>query len=162
MITADQDQLINTNEYRRFCFPNVDDTDHDGLTDWVEFSRVPPTCGYDPDSDDDGIMDGLEVLSYNTNPMNSDTDGDYLNDGLEVTYGSDPNSANMDQDNDFMPNEDELAEGYAPYDPDMDGDGLLDGYEFYTRNTDPQNGDVTVPQIDVYIFVQGDVEMGMP
>jgi hypothetical protein len=44
----------------------------------------------DPDTDDDGIGDGVEV-ALGTDPLNPDTDGDDIDDGVEVNLlGSDP------------------------------------------------------------------------
>ena len=56
-----------------------------------------------PDSDGDGLSDGLEVKTYGTDPNNEDTDGDGLLDGEEID-----------------------AEQTDPFDPDTDGDGLTD------------------------------------
>ena len=48
----------------------------------------------DPDSDDDGLLDGAEVFTYNTDPLDNDSDNDGLLDGAEVNdYGTDPASA---------------------------------------------------------------------
>jgi hypothetical protein len=38
----------------------------------------------DPDSDNDGIVDGVEIWSYGTAPSNPDTDGDLCRDGHEA------------------------------------------------------------------------------
>jgi hypothetical protein len=64
------------------------DQDADGLTDSVETNT-----GTDPldfDSDDDGLKDGEEVITYDTNPLLADTDGDGAPDGVEVTAGTNP------------------------------------------------------------------------
>jgi len=45
-----------------------------------------------PDSDQDGLGDGVEVHTYHTSPTNGDTDGDGYSDGVEVKMGTDPNS----------------------------------------------------------------------
>jgi hypothetical protein len=47
----------------------------------------------DPDSDDDDLNDGDEVLIYFTDPNNSDTDGNGWNDKQEIIRGLDPNDA---------------------------------------------------------------------
>lgn len=65
------------------------DTDLDGLSDEEEI-----TLGTDQnkiDSDEDGLTDREEVKIYNTNPLNSDTDGDTYKDGDEVRNGYNPN-----------------------------------------------------------------------
>lgn len=58
------------------------DTDKDGLLDEEEAK-----LGTDPakaDSDGDGLNDGIEVHEIGTLPTNPDTDGDWLSDGIEV------------------------------------------------------------------------------
>ena len=59
-----------------------------------------------PDSDNDGINDGLEILSYKTNPINKDTDGDFVPDDHEIYYYKS-----------------------GPLSQDSDNDGLFDGEE---------------------------------
>jgi hypothetical protein len=64
------------------------DDDNDGLLDTAE-----AIWGSDPfntDSDADGLNDGDEVNIYTTLPTNPDTDGDGLTDGDEIVYGYDP------------------------------------------------------------------------
>ncbi len=50
------------------------------------------TSAFDPDSDDDGLLDGAEIYTYSSNPSNafSDSDDFVLNDGQEVAVGRDP------------------------------------------------------------------------
>ena len=45
------------------------------------------------DKDEDGATDYQEEAIYGTDPMNPDSDGDLISDGIEVLYGSDPKSA---------------------------------------------------------------------
>jgi len=61
--------------------PN-DDDDNDGLTNQEEADEG--TDPKDPDSDDDGLDDGLEVKKIGTSPTTSDTDKDGVTDGIEV------------------------------------------------------------------------------
>lgn len=42
------------------------------------------------DTDNDGLSDYAEINTYGTSPTNPDTDGDFINDGVEVANGSDP------------------------------------------------------------------------
>ncbi len=73
------------------------DTDRDGLNDSVETNTgtylTPFQTGtnpFDPDSDDDGLMDGIEVSKYGSSPLNKDSDSDGFDDGFEVSTGFDP------------------------------------------------------------------------
>ena len=57
------------------------------------------TGGTDPvdsDSDDDGINDG--DVSGGTDPIDSDSDDDGINDGDELTGGTDPIDSDSDDD----------------------------------------------------------------
>ena len=69
------------------------DIDGDGLTNVQESALG--TNPQNPDTDGDGLTDGIEVNTYATNPLLVDTDGDGLTDGVEVTtYGTNPNVSN--------------------------------------------------------------------
>lgn len=58
-----------------------------GIWHWTR-----PPGGFDnPDSDGDGISDGLEVHTYGTDPTSSDTDNDGVSDADEINMGGDPN-----------------------------------------------------------------------
>jgi hypothetical protein len=73
------------------------DFDGDGLADDVETDTgvyvdetdtgTHPT---DPDTDNDHLNDGDEVLIHNTDPHDPDTDGDGMSDGHEIAFGYDP------------------------------------------------------------------------
>jgi len=77
------------------------DADADGLTNAEEAALG--TNAYLADTDGDGLDDGVEVLDLGTDPLSVDTDGDGMDDGTEVNVGADP------------------------LDEDTDGDGILDG-----------------------------------
>jgi hypothetical protein len=62
--------------------------DADGLTNYEEYTNA--TRLTNPDTDGDGLTDGLEVYAYHTNPLLWDTDGDTYSDGAEVAAGTDP------------------------------------------------------------------------
>jgi len=64
------------------------DTDADGLTD-VEEKQLKTNIN-NPDTDNDGLSDRLEVKVYFTNPLSADTDKDGISDGEEVRMGMDP------------------------------------------------------------------------
>ena len=71
---------------------NIIDSDLDGLSDSIELQH-PCLDPYDADSDDDGILDGLEdadkdgnlgLADNETDPCDADTDGDGILDGTEI------------------------------------------------------------------------------
>jgi len=115
------------------------DSDEDGLSNYLEFVEGTDHC--DPDSDQDGLLDGDEVLTAGTDPLVGDTDGDGSDDGYEVlTAGTDP--LDWDTDDDVLPDGYEVLNlGTDPLDWDTDDDGLFDGYEVLTAGTDPLVGD---------------------
>ncbi len=91
---------------------DIIDRDGDGLDNRREVALG--TDPFDPDSDDDGLLDGEEVGvgrgGRPTDPLDADTDDDGIADGEEVTLGRD---------------------GWItdPVRADTDGDGLVDGLE---------------------------------
>ncbi|MCF2141543.1 MAG: hypothetical protein K9W44_15925 [Candidatus Lokiarchaeota archaeon] len=133
------------------------DTDGDtGITDrtpqpgaWInsdgyELAQTPPTDPTDGDSDDDGLLDGLEgVLSQfsnHTNPNDPDTDDDDLLDMHEILLGTDPRCA--DTDLDMIPDGIEFYVFHTnPRLSDSDFDGLSDGEEVYIWHSNPLSDD---------------------
>jgi clumping factor A len=73
---------------------------------------VTQTGACDPDTDGDGLPDGLELL-FGTDPNDADSDDDGVPDGQEPSW-------NVDSDGDGLIN---------ALDPDSDNDGLFDGTE---------------------------------
>ena len=136
-----------------FTNPVNPDTDGDtGITDrtpqagmWInsdgyELAQNPPTDPTDGDTDDDGLIDGIEgvlnPLSNHTNPNDADTDDDGLNDMQEILLGTDPRVA--DSDFDTIPDGAEFYVFYTnPNNPDSDFDGLDDGEEVYLWHSNP-------------------------
>ncbi len=106
------------------------------------FTGVPSALAVDTDGD--GLEDGVEVL-LGTDPLNPDTDGDGLDDGLEVLLGTDP--LDPDTDGDGLSDGLEVFFGTDPLDPDTDGDGLSDGEEVFF-GTDPLNPDTDGDGLD--------------
>ena len=123
--------------------PGVD-PDGDGIStdDEIEIGTDPR----DPDSDEDGLLDGTEVFGDNpTDPLDPDTDDDGLCDGsgtvaptctsgedLDLDGQWDANESNpndADTDDDCLIDGLEILLGADPTDPDSDGDGILDGTE---------------------------------
>lgn len=62
--------------------PYPDDEDRDGLTKEQELEYG--TSDFEYDTDGDGINDAQEVMLWNTDPTNPDTDGDSFLDGFEI------------------------------------------------------------------------------
>ena len=70
---------------------SIMDSDSDGLPDLVETNtgafisaENTGTDPFDSDSDNDGINDGDEVNKHNSNPLDSDSDGDGVDDYIEI------------------------------------------------------------------------------
>ncbi|HUT82158.1 MAG TPA: hypothetical protein VMZ29_13230 [Candidatus Bathyarchaeia archaeon] len=178
----DGDGLTNSEESYYFTDPNSNDTDNDLLLDsWEidnDFDPTDPNDGnYDHDNDGlstaleltvygtlwdvgdtdaDGLLDGTEINVYGSNPLNTDSDGDNIDDFEETVEGADgyiTNPANADTDNDgiddyeeitsgvdgfitdptnwdtdgdYLPDKWEIEHGYSPTNQDTDGDGTLD------------------------------------
>jgi len=120
------------------------DSDGDGLSNPLENSWC--TDPHDADSDDDGILDGIEDANHNgvvdegeTDPCNADTDGDGIQDGTELGI-TDP-VADPDEEGPllgtdtavFIPDADPNTTTY-PLNADSDGDGAWDGAEDANHN----------------------------
>lgn len=121
----------------------------DDLT-WVNSDSAGDVC--DPDDDNDGIPDAVEVAgppcgsaSAATDPLKLDTDSDGFTDGAECALGTDPASAGSapprapagDSDHDGVSDATETALGTNPAAPDSDGDTVLDGVEFLYYGSNP-------------------------
>jgi N-acetylmuramoyl-L-alanine amidase len=129
------------------------DSDQDGLSDYDELTKT-DTDPLNPDTDNDGILDGGEDLDGDgltnsqeiergTDPNNWDSDGDNLGDAGEVEAGTNPidgtnpdtdgdgvpDEDEVDSDHDGIPDADEIRNGSDPLDSDSDGDGIPDGDE---------------------------------
>lgn len=94
------------------------DIDSDGLTNRQELAAG--TDPIEPDTDGEGLLDGVEVNSFPSDPLLPDTDDDGLTDDSEFRLGTDPTN------------------------PDTDGDGILDGAETYTSTTEGFGATVAV------------------
>ena len=141
------------------------DSDDDGAYDSEEVEALEDSDGdglinlIDPDSDNDGLSDGLEIginslradtdanagfftadsdPSTTTNPLVADTDGGGINDGAEDLNRNgrfdqgegDPLDLNDDDtDGDGLSNREEADLGTDPNLEDTDGDGYFDGEE---------------------------------
>ncbi|MBN2229210.1 MAG: hypothetical protein JW779_06410 [Candidatus Thorarchaeota archaeon] len=113
-------------------------------SDGYELAQDPPSDPTDGDSDDDGLIDGLEgVLRQDSNHtfyLDADTDDDGLPDMMDVLLGTDPLSA--DTDLDMVSDGDEFyLYGTSPTVADSDFDGLSDGEELYFWHSNPMADD---------------------
>ncbi|MHB1356705.1 MAG: hypothetical protein ACYCZF_12110 [Anaerolineae bacterium] len=127
---ADGDNLVNLNEFRSGTDPLRTDTDQDGLTDGQE-AMTYYTEELLPDSDYDGLLDGTEIAA-GTNPWKPDSDSDGIEDSIEIGWDGDTdsdgliNALDMDSDNDGIPDGTE----------DANHNGTVD-----TGETDPTKAD---------------------
>lgn len=166
---SDNDGLPDVVETVIMTDPNDADSDDDGLLDGQEpdYDKDTDADGkinaLDPDSDGDGLFDGTEAgkdcanpatdaakatcvadadPATTTSPINKDTDGGTVSDGVEdfnkngridagETNPNDPADDVMakDTDGDGIPDNVEVAIGTDPNDADSDDDGLIDGQE---------------------------------
>ena len=128
LLDFDGDGLANLTEFQLGTYINNPDTDGDGLKDGLEVN-VHKTNPLLADTDGDGLGDGLEINTYATNPLVTDTDGDGLSDESEInTHKTDPLST--DTDNDGLSDGSEVnTHGSNPLVMDTDDDGLHDGLE---------------------------------
>ena len=88
------------------------------------------------DHDNDGLLTVDEINIHGTDPYNSDSDGDGLNDNFEVDRGTNPLMS--DSDLDGLLDGDEVGNFLTdPLNSDTDADGLLDGQEIAIHGSDP-------------------------
>ena len=138
------------------------DSDNDGIADYYEdnmlmFNGV--TIKLDknnPDSDNDGLLDGEEVAELNyrynadktkvivtgkliSNPLKIDSDDDGLTDEEELFYYFTP-CLKPDSDGDGLTDKFEIEQWYDPFNADPDGDGRIDSLE-YLEGTSPYEYD---------------------
>lgn len=146
--------------------PMAEDSDGDTLFDDQEISgELNPWIGTNPDAPADGDptnpnsadsdgdtfpdvdeIDGFvtdpEGTQWSINAARADSDGDGVDDDVEIANiadGWDPtvDDSGEDFDNDGLITSGELDEGTDVTNPDTDGDGLLDGAEVNTYSTLP-------------------------
>ena len=127
LVDSDGDGIVNAIDR---------DSDNDGLTDAVEDANhngVVDAGETDPtnsDTDGDGLPDGYEVMVSHTDPLLADTDGDGLSDYKELfglTWEVAPGKV--------------IHIATDPRNPDTDGDGISDGVEVNTWHSNPISND---------------------
>jgi outer membrane protein OmpA-like peptidoglycan-associated protein len=142
------------------------DTDGDGVDDVIEIELG--TDPLDPDTDDDGITDGLDGLSDTDgdgriDALDADSDNDGLLDGTErgVTRETAPAGTNTSSPN-FRADEDPSTTT-DPKRADTDGDSLNDGAEDADHNgrvdateTDPLDADTDDDGLNDGVEVRAD------
>lgn len=134
-------------EIRPAYFPDVgadelQDSDADGIPDIVEGTNNIDALG---DYDGDGITNLVEYENYGTNPLNSDTDGDFISDSSEIfELLTDPkvfdDIADFDFDGDGLSNALESSIGSLLLSFDTNGDNIGDGVT-YNLGLDPTSLD---------------------
>lgn len=145
------------------------DTDQDGISDQDE-SLATGTDPNNPDTDNDGLVDGTEVVNH-MNPLDADMDKDGVSDGQEVDQGTDPFfpeqsdvSSQLEQDvSDFLSNAIELEiEAYQNESPDVAA-SVMTGDVLATLQNNiaslSQQGLVMISQIDYYESFISDIRV---
>jgi hypothetical protein len=98
-----------------------------------------------------GGLIGWRAYLLGTDPLNANSNGSGVNDGVLAAGGIPPN--NLDSDGDGVPDWLEILNGTDPFNADTDGDGVPDGADYFpldpTRWLKPSAipGDTTPPTI---------------
>jgi Bacterial TSP3 repeat len=124
----DSDGLNNLWEFKLGLNPHLSDSNNNGISDPLE------------DRDQDGLTNIAELSTHLTLPDQPDTDDDGLSDGWEILYGyfalvnnetdaDQTNDPDDDPDSDGLLNSAEDQIGTNPNNSDTDGDGVNDFVE---------------------------------
>lgn len=138
--SADDERVLDEFSVDLTVLERDGDVDEDGLANERETSLGTKLRGNDTDGD--GLEDGVEVHAYDTDPKSNDTDGDGLLDRAEIeSHQTDPTAA--DTDGDGLPDGVEVSNDTSANVADTDGDGLDDALELNTYETN-----ATLPDTD--------------
>jgi len=147
---------INTHCWGNFTDPPTDSPGEETFVDtWVyaaeNTAKVKITVlNGNSDTDGDTLTNQDECIKHGTDPNKKDTDGDGLNDNVEVNAVNKTDPTKKDTDNDGLTDGEEDKNKNGKVDPgetdptkaDTDGDGLKDGVEVKgTNKTDPLKKD---------------------
>jgi hypothetical protein len=133
-IDFDNDGLINLLEFRYNTHPKKPDTDLDGLLDGLEV-----VIGFPGVLVNGSYLTDPEMSRYYTDPLKFDSDHDNINDSEEVSRGDDgyyTNATNPDSDGDGLNDTEEVrygSDGFItnPNEMDTDNDLLTDFQEIF-------------------------------
>lgn len=117
-----------------------EDSDSDGVINSEEINKsTDPTR---KDTDGDGLDDGLELHQTGSNPTKKHSDNDTLADGVEWDNNLPLDPTLADSDRDGLRDDTELTNhGTNATDPDTDGDTLSDQFEVNNNNTSATKAD---------------------
>jgi hypothetical protein len=136
----DGDGLSDSEEGRLGTDSLLDDSDSDGVGDagdafpndgseWVDTDGDGTGNNTDADDDGDGLDDVFELGSTGTDPLNSDSDNDGTNDGVD-SFPLDPTES-ADSDNDGVGDNRDVYPRDATESFDSDGDGVGDNADLF-------------------------------
>lgn len=117
----------NGTQYEQFVTIDQNDDDKDGLINYYE--DYYGTDKAKADTDGDGLNDLIELTESETDPLH------------EYTDNSDLRDPDRDRDEDGLTNIEEINAGTGIAQEDSDFDGLKDGEEVKNYSTDPLNAD---------------------
>lgn len=161
-------------------FNATTDDDGDGSNETQEFQRG--TSPIDPDTDDDGLSDGVETdtgtyfspTDTGTHPRRADTDGDGRTDGAEVHGTPTSNPTLVDTDGDTFSDGSEVSTGHDPNDAnhnpnttwiaasDLEFSGVQGADDWFNgyRNYTADGGGINYDPVTEFIAYPGGEGMG--